>query len=318
MSDSPLTPFAREPSWLRQHFAHICEARGVPTYFDRFEPEVIEVDGLRLYASILRVDDDRPTVVFMPGTNAYALLYGEFLTALADKGFNILGFDPRGHGQSDGPRGSYVMAELIRDMQAAVTKARDLFGGPIFVSGSSQGGIAAFYVAASDPTLAGAVCHNMADLGDPESVRLIRYPTLGRIFKPMLQVFASLFPEMKVPMSGYLDLKKEPVRNMGNAWQVLHQDPLLTPYVRLKTLASLGTESLPVPLEEIQTPVMLLQAGDDTIFPTDLMESLFAKLTCPKLLKVYPGLPHYMIVDYVEHFLDDVVGWLEAQVALQS
>ncbi len=51
----------------------------------------------------------------MPGTNAYAILYKEFLSALADHGNNIVGFDPRGHGRSGGVSGeefSHRIAEF--------------------------------------------------------------------------------------------------------------------------------------------------------------------------------------------------------------
>jgi len=76
----------------------------------------------------------------MPGTSAYALIYGEFLKALADRGYNVVGFDPRGHGRSGGERGSYTIPELVSDMKAAVEYAQKRFGDPIVVAGSSQGG----------------------------------------------------------------------------------------------------------------------------------------------------------------------------------
>jgi alpha-beta hydrolase superfamily lysophospholipase len=298
-------------AWLRQHFEEISARRGRPDYFDRFESASVVSDGLALHVDLIEVDGKRPTLVFMPGTNAYAMLYGDLLTALADRGYNIVGFDPRGHGRSEGARGSYTLGELVSDMHAVVSHARERFGDPIVAAGSSQGGITAFYLAAAGAPLAGIICHNAADLSDPDSARLTRFPRLGRLLKPVLAPLARVFPELPVPMTAYLDLEREPVRNLGSARDVLYWDPLLVPFVRLKTLASLGAEPLVRPVEEIDVPVLLLQAEMDTIFPTDYIEKIHARLTCEKSLKVYPGLPHYMIVDHVDRILDDVVEWME-------
>ncbi|MGB1015304.1 MAG: alpha/beta hydrolase, partial [Nannocystaceae bacterium] len=303
---------AGDPQRLRASLATIAERRGVEPWFDRFTHSSVRAnDGTKLALEMItEAGRGRPTVVFMPGTNAYSLLYGEFLLALADAGLNVVGFDPRGHGRSEGQGGSYTLPELVDDFAVVVEHARARMGGPIFAAGSSQGGIAAFYLAASEVEIAGAVCHNAADLSDPSSARLTRFPRLGRLFKPALLGLAKILPEVRVPMRAYLDLKKEPVRGMGTAHEVLHQDPLLVPYVRLKTLASLGSAPLARPVEAIETPLLLLQAGADTIFPTDYMTTLFERLTCPKQMHVYPGLPHYLVVDHVETLAADVVRWI--------
>ena len=298
-------------AWLRRHFAEISARRGTPDHFDRFESDSLVCDGLTLHLDIIEVDHHRPTLVFMPGTNAYAMLYGDFLTAVADRGYNIVGFDPRGHGRSQGARGSYTVSELVSDLGSVVEYSRERFGPPVVVAGSSQGGITAFYLAATGAPVAGVICHNAADLSDPDSVRLTRFPRIGRLLKPVLPRLARIFPELPVPMTAYIDLEVEPVRNMGSARDVLYWDPLLVPFVRLRTMASLGGEPLARPVEEIEIPVMLLQAEMDTIFPVDYIERVHARLNCEKSLKIYPGLPHYMIVDHVDRILDDVVEWIE-------
>ncbi len=296
---------------LRAYIEEICNKRGVANFFDRFEQDSVTADGLKIHLDIIEVDRRLPTVVFMPGTNAYALLYGEFLTALADRGYNIVGFDPRGHGRSGGARGSYTIPELVADMRAAVAYARGRFGNPIAVAGSSQGGITAFYFAAAGDPIAGVVCHNVADLGDPDSVRLTRRPFLSRMMKPVMIFLAGIFPEFKLPLTFYLDLKAESIRNLGNSKDLLDQDPLIAPYIRLKGMASLGSEKLSRPIEEISAPVLIIHGGKDTIFPRDYIECIYNRLTCKKSLKLYPDLSHYVVLDYIETVIGDVVEWLE-------
>lgn len=290
--------------------------RGAANPARRLSPDAIDGAAGRIHIEMIAAAEARGTVVFMPGTNAYAILYADFLAALADRGYNAVGFDPRGHGLSEGRRGSYDIPELLDDMNRVVAFAAQRFQAPVAVSGSSQGGITAFYYAARGRSAFAAVCHNAADLAHPDAHRLTRIPpAVSRILAPGLRLAAQLVPEWPVPMTAYLDLAREPVRGLGTARDVLYADPTLVPFVRLKTLASLSHEPLPCPVESIPTPVMILHAGADTIFPEDMIRSLYARLPEPKRLAVYPGRPHYLIVDYVEDFVDDVVAWLDTMLA---
>ncbi|MBV8303296.1 MAG: alpha/beta fold hydrolase [Acidimicrobiia bacterium] len=75
-------------------------------------------------------------------------------TALADRGFEVLTYDARGHGESGG---ICTLGDLERyDVAAAVARA-ELSGLPVVVVGASMGGIAVLRHAADDPSLAGVV-----------------------------------------------------------------------------------------------------------------------------------------------------------------
>jgi len=296
---------------LRAYLEKVAGIRGIPLQFDRFKSDSVTSDGLKLRMYIIETDRARPVVVFVPGTAVYSMLYSEFLLALADRGYNVVGIDPRGHGISEGAHGSYTIAELVADTRAAVAYARKRFNDKIAVAGSSQGGIVAFYVAATDEKLAGVVCHNAADLGDPASVRLTRNPNFSRLMKPLLKFFASLMPEFQIPISFYLNLEAEEMRGFGNAKVFLDQDPIAYRSIRLKGMASLAYEKLPRPVERITTPVQILHAGRDNIFPQDYIENIYNRLTCKKSLKIYPDLPHLILTEHVDIVTPDVVEWLE-------
>lgn len=300
-----------EDKEFKAYLEKLARLRGIPFQFDRFQSETVVSDGIRLRLEVIAVDAGRPVVVFIPGTSVYALLYGEFLLALADRGYNIVGVDPRGHGRSEGRRGSYTIAELVADARAGVAYARGRFNPQVALAGSSQGGIVAFYTAATDEKLAGVVCHNVADLSDPESVRLTRHPRFSRVMKPVVKFFARLAPEMKIPVSFYLDLAAEPMRGFGNAENFLDQDPLAYRSISLRSMASLASEPLARPVEQITTPVQILHAGRDNIFPQDYIEAIYQRLTCKKSLKIYPDLPHLILTEQVDRVIPDVVEWLE-------
>ncbi len=48
--------------------------RGMPDFFDRFEQASVTSGTVKLHLDVIEVDKNRPTLVFMPGTNAYAIV----------------------------------------------------------------------------------------------------------------------------------------------------------------------------------------------------------------------------------------------------
>jgi len=89
-------------------------------------------------------------------------------TSLQDRGFDVLAYDARGHGESSG---ICTLGDLERyDVAAAVAHASGS-GLPVLVVGASMGGIAVLRHAADDPSLAGVVT-----VSTPADWRLHRSP----------------------------------------------------------------------------------------------------------------------------------------------
>src|SRR5262245_7726226 len=100
---------------LRSHFDQIMARRGAHVPFERFELASARSGTLQLHVDLIAVHDQAPTVVFIPGTSVYGLLYGDLLAGLADGGCNVVSVDLRGHGRSEGHRGDYTIPELVDD-----------------------------------------------------------------------------------------------------------------------------------------------------------------------------------------------------------
>ncbi len=295
-----------------------------------WEDQWIEGQAGKLYVPVFPAGPDAPTVVFIPGTSVYALCYAELLYGLMREGINVVGFDPRGQGRSGGLRGDYTIMGHVEDAKSACAYARERFGGPVFVMGSSQGGIEAFYLAATDEPVAGCICHNIADLTDDESIRLTRFgprkagkkinqgEPLPRIAVLSAQAgiqtmsaVAKLFPLARIPIQTYLDLRKEPMRVFGNAWNFIAQDPHTLKAITVRAMSSIADTQLPKPVPEIKTPVMVLHSSGDNIFPEDYIIRLYEQLTCDKAIKIYPDLPHLITIEHVPEILPDIVEWIK-------
>ncbi|MFW6113374.1 MAG: alpha/beta hydrolase [Actinomycetota bacterium] len=255
-----------------------------------------------------------PVMVFVPGTSVYALLYTEYMYKLSRQGFNVVGMDPRGHGMSTGRRGVYTLGELVDDVVAVIDHAINIYGDNVAVSGSSQGGMVALYCAATEPRLKAAVCHNIIAPDEPDNDRMTRWPGIFRPLMPFLERLRPLMDspvgKLMTPVSLYLDLKAETSRLIPDVGRFLKEDPLVANAVSLSALHSLASTPLAGKVEEIETPVMVIHAGRDNIFPEDYVRRVYDRLTCEKELLYLAKAPHLLMTDYVDEILPPISSWL--------
>ena len=301
----PLPPASEIDGYLDTLF----ERMGLPGLRDEIEEDSIECGGEKLHLDIFSTDASKRAIVFVPGTSLYALAYAEYMHKMRLLGFNVVGFDPRGHGRSGGRRGSYTLDTLLEDAAAVVGYAMDRFGDGVAISGSSQGGIVAFYEAAADERLAAAVCHNIGVMDDAAVYSISRWPQVSRIagrFMPL----AGLIPELRLPVSVYLDLTAEPTRFGMNALEFVREDPLVVLAVALKALVSLTSTPPPRPVEEITVPVMVLQAELDAMFTEAYTRSVYDRLTCDKEFLVVGGASHLILTNDVDAVAPEVAAFL--------
>jgi len=302
----------------------LFEKKSISHVYGKWEEERIKSKGAELFSCVFPLEEGAPTIVFIPGTSIYALCYAELLYSLYEKGFNVVSFDPRGQGRSTGVPGDYTIMEHVEDAKAAARYARERFKGKVFVMGSSQGGIEAFYLAATpDPEADGVICHNIADLPSSESIRLTRFGPpnrmtalhglMSRLMVPFMNFAGSVMPGLRVPIPFYLDLKAEKMEPYGDAWTFIKEDPLALTSITMRAFSSIATTPLPRPPEEIDIPVLVLHSTGDEIFPEDYVRSLYERLTCDKEIKVYEGLPHLITIEYVDRIVPGVALWVDAR-----
>jgi alpha-beta hydrolase superfamily lysophospholipase len=276
----------------------------------KVEETYIVANGYRLHLNIIAAGKNAPTLVFIPGTTAYAQVYYQFIYDMYKQGFNVIGFDPRGHGQSSGPRGDYTMSGLIDDTLAVVKYTRGRFSGAIAVSGSSQGGMAAFYAAAADDSHAAAVCHNIADLNGKENIVIsqIRPP---QFLVPFCIFLMNLYGSYSFPISLYLDLSKEKFIDGTDAATMVKNDPLCVSWITFRALNALLRTDLAKPVEKIRVPIMLIHAEKDNIFQQKYVEDIYNRLTCKKKYLLFKNTEHLVMINNVDEVVPPVAAWLK-------
>ena len=81
--------------------------------------------------------------------------------------------------------------------------------------------------------------------------------------------------------------------------------------ISLRALASLSTTPMARKVEEIETPVMVVHAGHDNIFPEDYVRRVYGRLTCEKELLYLPEAYHLVMTDFVDEIIPAVSTWLK-------
>ena len=299
-----------EQAAIQTAFDNYLQKEKISVDLNSFKETYIEANGHRLHLTIFSVSKNAPTLVFIPGTSVYAKFYIEFMYKMYLQGFNVVGFDPHGHGLSTGLRGDYTISEIVDDTLAVVKYARELFGGKVAVAGSSQGGIVAFNAAARDDSIAAAVCHNLADLNGKDNLILshVRPP---QFMVPLAEFLAGVYKSYAVPVSLYLDLTKEKSKSGRSLAALVKDDPVIIHWITIRALGSLMHTDLAKPVEKITVPVMLIHAEKDTIFPQAYVENIFNKLTCNKKYLLYKNTQHLVMTNNVDEVVPPIAAWLK-------
>jgi alpha-beta hydrolase superfamily lysophospholipase len=106
-------------------------------------------DGLRLQWRDWPRADARGTVLIVHGLGEHIGRYAQVAEQLGAWGWRVTGYDHRGHGASEGPRGRLHQGDdLLHDLALVIDAVRQRHPGPLVLLGHSMGGaVAARFVA---------------------------------------------------------------------------------------------------------------------------------------------------------------------------
>jgi acylglycerol lipase len=140
-------------------------------------------DGLQVFGQLWQPEvPARAVVCLVHGLGEHSGRYTHVAAALTEAGFGMLGFDLRGHGQSQGQRGhTPSWGILLDDIAQALEQGRERFGDcPQFLYGHSLGGTLVLnYGVRARPNLAGVIATGplLRPAFDPSAWKL----SLGRL-----------------------------------------------------------------------------------------------------------------------------------------
>lgn len=177
--------------------------------------------------------------------------------------------------------------------------------------GSSQGGVLAMAVAATEPRLTAVVAHNILDPELRDSLLVTRFPPRLRPAFPALRASIRLAgrvaPRLPVPFGAYLTMDRA-ARDPSFA-DYFWTDPLGLRSYPLGFLGSLvGADLSGLRDGSIRCPVLVVAGRGDPLFPLDYTRQVFDEIVAPaKELLVVDVDVHLLLVEALEQTLPPLV-----------
>lgn len=246
------------------------------------------------------VENSTKTVIIVHGIAEHLGRFDHIAKFLNNNGYNIIRYDLRGHGRSQGPRGkNWRYKDMVDDLRAFVLYAKNNFPGKLFLFGHSLGGLivnlyATFYqdvdgiISSSAPT-------NFVKEVLP--VRIIPWPLLGWVSQK----------------TNFADNKLSRIKEVEDEY---NKDLYVLDKFYISLAASMmvsGVRVLKRRTKYIKTPFLYLHGSDDTIVPAKFSEEMYQKVTSKdKELKIFEGSYHEVFNDLdKDEALEYIKNWLD-------
>ncbi len=265
-------------------------------------------DHLDLYFAHWRATaPKRGIIALVHGFGEHCGRYGNLIAALLPQGFEVYGFDLRGHGRSPGPRGHIdTWAQYRNDVRAYIQTIRDERPNlPLFLYGHSMGGLIVLDYALHHPEdLSGVIA----------SGPVLAQPGVAPVLLLISRIVSRIWPSFTL--------------DTGLDAEALSRDPdvvrdyLEDPLVHSKASARLGTE-LSATVEWVHEhaaqwhlPLLILHGEADKLAPLEGSQRFIERVPfTDKTLRVYPGGFHEPHNDLQkDQVFADIIQWLEAHL----
>jgi len=248
-----------------------------------------------------------PIVILVHGFGEHCGRYDHVVTQLAEAGIGVLRFDYRGHGQASGKRG-HVMSfdDYLGDLDGAISLVRRRWpDAPRFILGHSQGGLITLLY--------------LAERGGDQVGAVVTSPFLGFAIKvPAWKALAGrglsrLIPGFSMPTG----LDAGVLCHIPAVVEAYTSDPLVHTVAtsRWFTEAERAHERVLHGAAQIESPLLVLQAGDDQLVDPAATEAVFEKVgSGDKEYHRYDGLYHEILNESEgPAIVERIAGWIAAR-----
>ena len=264
-------------------------------------------DGLELFAHAFPTEDEPKAVLcIVHGHGEHIERYEHVAAALNQVGYSVIGYDHRGHGQSDGLRGhipSYEM--LLDDMTRFRMEVKDHYPNiPHFVLGHSLGGnIVLNYILRKKPkNLAGVIVTGpwLKLAFDPPAIKIMLGKMMDKIYPAFLQE------------SG---LETAAIARDPEVVRAYEEDALVHSKISARLFVE-GYESGLWALEhanEFPLPLLLMHGSADRLTSFEASKEFAAKAPADKMtFKVWDGFYHELHNEpEKEEVFKTMIDWMD-------
>lgn len=217
-------------------------------------------DGRDLFRRDWPSDGARGTIVIVHGLGEHIDRYGHVAAALNERGWDVAGYDHRGHGRSSGARGRIAAGDdLLVDLALVIDTVRSEVEGPIVLLGHSLGGLVAARFVAGGVELPTPDWHRAVD------ALALSSPALGIPMTPLQRALLAVLGPLALDLAVSNGLGAESVSRSAATVSAYASDPLVHDRVtaRLTRFIVDGGELVRGLASRWVVPTLLLYAGSD-------------------------------------------------------
>ncbi len=244
-------------------------------------------------------------MLLVHGLGEHSARYEHVGDVLSDAGYDVLGYDQRGFGESGGRRAFVLEFDEYTDDVAALVAERRVLDVPLVLIGHSLGGLVVTrYLLSNQPQPDLAVLSAPALDADIPTWQKRALPFVSRV-APKLH--------MKSDFDGSVLSRDVDVQAAYN------HDPLrvsgATAALGGQVLAAI--DYVKAHLDRLSVPTYVLHGADDALVPATASEQVGELALVTR--RVWPGLLHECLNEPEwREVLDEILAWLDAEVARLS
>jgi alpha-beta hydrolase superfamily lysophospholipase len=248
-------------------------------------------------------------VIFLHGFGDHQGTSPHLVQALSLRGYLVVGYDARGHGQSPGRRGDILsFDEYLQDLSCFFRLIREHYpdAPALFLMGYDLGGLVALRFAQQEPP---PMLDGLVALSPLLHLRLPSKPLQG-LWKPLHH---KLLPTWRQRLPAEIDDLSHDLE-----WIELRQrDPLFFREITQRALCAIQNAAMQALLQapRMRRPLLLLQAGEDRLTDKQTLERLAERIPSERLrLILYPGYLHTLHSETPDRrgpVFEDLLSWLD-------
>jgi alpha-beta hydrolase superfamily lysophospholipase len=267
-------------------------------------------DGLELFTHAFPANEDPKAVVcIVHGHGEHIERYEHAAQAFNQVGYSVIGYDQRGHGQSQGPRGHVPSYELLLDDLSRFRKeVKEYYPNlPHFIWGHSMGGnIVLNYVLRQNPGTTGVIATG---------------PWLKLAFEPpAVQMFLGrMMNKIKPDFTQESGLDTSALSHDPEVVRAYEEDSLVHGKVSARLMVEMmdaGTWALEH-AAEFPAPLLLMHGSEDRITSSAASKDFAAKAPSDKVtLKIWDGFYHELHNEPEKaEVLNTIIEWMDSRLA---
>ena len=260
---------------------------------------IVLINNILFFVKRDDVENAKGTVIITHGIAEHSLRYDEVTAFLNTSGFNVVRYDLRGHGQSQGARGKLKsFHQMIDDLHEMVKIEREKAPKKLFLLGHSMGGLIVNLYAVKYGDVDGIISSAAPTdyIKDVLPLRIVGYRFLGFIKKK----------------TDFADGRLSRIKKVEEDY---NNDPFVLKAFYISLVGNMfvsGVRYLNKHIKNYQTPVLILHGEEDKIVPVSFSKQLLENIAVEdKELIVYPGCYHEILNDLDrEKVMGNIKDWL--------